>query len=189
MRALGHPSGAYFFHMKIREKEFITYLSEDTIQQRISELANRINADYKGRNPMFIAILNGSFMFASDLFKQIRTAAEISFIKVASYEKFSSTGSVENLIGLAEPLNNRDVIIVEDIIDTGLTMKNILETMKSLGPDSIEIVTLLQKPEALQVDIDIKYCGFEIPNKFVVGYGLDYDGLGSNSKDIFQVKD
>jgi hypoxanthine phosphoribosyltransferase len=175
--------------MKIGEKEFVTYLSEATIQQRIKELADRINSDYKERNPLFIAILNGSFMFAADLLKKLEGAVEISFIKVASYEQLSSTGYVKNLIGLSEPLHNRDVVILEDIIDTGLTMEKVLEMIKDLGPGSIEIVTLLQKPEALKVDLDIKYCGFEIPNKFVVGYGLDYDGLGRNFKEILQVKD
>jgi len=175
--------------MKIREKEFITYLSEDTIQQKIQELATQINSDYKDRNPLFIAVLNGSFMFAADLFKNLDAAVEISFIRVASYEQFSSSGNVSNLIGLTEPLHNRDVVILEDIIDTGLTMEKILEMIKDLSPASIEIVTLLQKPEALKVELDIKYCGFEIPNKFVVGYGLDYDGLGRNFKEILQLKD
>jgi len=128
-------------------------------------------------------------MFAADLFKNLDAAVEISFIKVASYEQFSSTGNVSNLIGLTEPLHNRDVVILEDIIDTGITMEKILEIIKDLDPASIEIVTLLQKPEALKVELNIKYCGFEIPNKFVVGYGLDYDGLGRNFKEILQLKD
>lgn len=175
--------------MKIREKEFITYLSEDTIQQKIQKLAEQINKDYIDRNPLFIAVLNGAFMFAADLFKNLDGAAEISFIKVASYEQFSSTGNVTNLIGLTEPLHNRHVIILEDIIDTGLTMEKILDLISDLSPASIEIVTLLQKPEALKAELNIKYCGFEIPNKFVVGYGLDYDGLGRNFKEILQLKD
>ena len=164
-------------------------MSEDTIQQRIRELADRINSDYRERNPLFIAILNGSFMFAADLFKNLDAAVEISFIKVASYDQFSSSGKVSKLIGLTEPLHNRDVIILEDIIDTGLTMENIKEMIMDQAPGSVEIVTLLHKPEALKVDLNIKYCGFEIPNKFVVGYGLDYDGLGRNFREILQLKD
>ena len=188
MWALEGPSGAYFFRMKIKDKEFITYLSSETIQKKVKDLADRINSDYKDHNPLFIAILNGSFMFAADLFKNLETAAEITFIKVSSYEKLSSTGNVKNLIGVNEPLHQRDGIILEDIIDTGSTMEKILEMVRDLGPASIEIVTLLHKPEALIVDLNIKYIGFEIPNKFVVGYGLDYEGLGRNFKDILQLK-
>lgn len=174
--------------MKIKDKEFETYLSSDQIQKRVKELADQINSDYQGKIPLFIAILNGAFMFASDLFKELNTAVEISFIKVSSYDQLSSSGTVKNLIGLKETLHNRDVIILEDIVDSGLTMVKILEMVKQLEPKSVEVVALLQKPEARKVNVEIKYTGFEIPNKFVVGYGLDYDGLGRNFKDILQLK-
>ena len=174
--------------MKIKDKEFVTYLPSEKIQKRIKELASQIERDYNGRTPVFVAVLNGSFMFAADLFKNLENPAEISFIKVASYEKMSSTGNVKNLIGLNQPLYQRDVIILEDIIDSGLTMERILNLIGELEPNSIEIVSLLYKPEALKVELDIRYTGFEIPNKFVVGYGLDYDGLGRNFKDIWQLK-
>ena len=175
--------------MKIKDKEFVTYISEEVISRKVKELASQINEDYQYLNPIFIAVLNGSFMFAADLFKNLDMAAEIIFIKVASYEQLSSTGNVNSLIGLTEPLHDRNVVIIEDIIDTGFTMKKIMEMLEDLGPKTIEIVTLLYKPEALQVDLNIKYCGFEIQNKFVVGYGLDYDGLGRNFREILQLKD
>jgi hypoxanthine phosphoribosyltransferase len=174
--------------MKIKDKEFETYLSSDQIQKRVKELADRIDTDYQGKNPLFIAILNGAFIFAADLFRQLNTLAEISFIKVSSYDQLSSTGNVKDLIGLNESLHDRDLIILEDIVDSGLTMIKILEIVQEMGPKSVEVVALLQKPEALKVNIEIKYKGFEIPNKFVVGYGLDYDGLGRNFKDILQLK-
>jgi hypoxanthine phosphoribosyltransferase len=174
--------------MKIKDKEFEVLITAEELNQKIKILAERINADYQGKHPLFIAILNGSFMFAADLMKEIEVECGISFIKLASYQDMSSTGSVTELIGLNENIFNRHIVIIEDIIDTGSTMTSVLEEFRQRGVSSVEVVTLLLKPAALQDDIDIKYLGFEIPNIFVVGYGLDYDGLGRNTKAIFQIK-
>ncbi len=174
--------------MKIKDKEFISYLSEEEIQNKIKGLAKKLNSDYKEKKPLFIAILNGSFMFASDLFKEIKLECEISFMKLSSYTEMQSSGNVRELIGLNENVFNRDVIIIEDIVDTGHTMKNVLDQFKDRGVKSVEVVSLLIKPEALENPVEIKYVGFEIPNKFVVGYGLDYDGFGRNTKAIYQLK-
>ncbi len=174
--------------MKVKDKDFVSFLGDEKIQNKIKELASNINKDYKDSKPLFIAILNGSFMFASDLFKEIDLDCQISFMKLSSYQEMESTGNVKQLIGLNENVFKRDVIIIEDIVDTGHTMENILEQFKDRGVNSVEIVSLLVKPEALVNPIDIKYVGFEIPNKFVVGYGLDYDGFGRNSKAIYQLK-
>jgi len=174
--------------MKIKDKNFIPYLNEDEIQKRVKRLASDINKDYKETKPLFIAILNGSFMFASDLFKEVKLDCEISFMKLSSYNELKSTGNVRELIGLNENVFNRDVIIIEDIVDTGHTMKNVLEQFKDRGVKSVEVVSLLIKPEALVNDVVVKYIGFEIPTKFVVGYGLDYDGFGRNTKAIYQLK-
>ncbi len=174
--------------MKVKDKNFVPYLEEDKIQKEIKGLASLINKDYEETKPLFIAILNGSFMFASDLFKEIKLDCEISFMKLSSYDEMNSTGNVRELIGLNENIFNRDVLIIEDIVDTGYTMKNVLEQFKNRGVKSVEVISLLIKPEALVSDVNIKYVGFEIPNKFVVGYGLDYDGFGRNSKIIYQLK-
>lgn len=175
--------------MVVKDKEFQKYISSEEIHQKIKTLAEQINNDYKDKKPLFIAILNGSFMFAADLFKEVKIPCEISFVKVASYEEMESTGNVKQLIGLNENIFNKDVIIIEDIIDTGRTIAKILEEFRSLGASSVEVVTLLQKPEANKSGEKLKYIGFNIPEKFVVGYGLDYDGLGRNLKDIYQLKE
>lgn len=174
--------------MIVKDKNFIPYLNEEEIQKKIKKLASSINTDYKEKKPLFIAILNGSFMFASDLFKEIKLECEISFMKLSSYNEMTSTNTIRELIGINENVFNRDVIIIEDIVDTGHTMKNVLEQFKDRGVKSVEVVSLLIKPEALINPVKIKYVGFEIPNKFVVGYGLDYDGFGRNSKSIYQLK-
>ena len=174
--------------MKIKDKEFEVFIPENELQSKVKSLAASINADYEGKNPLFIAILNGSFMFASDLFKEITINCNISFIKLASYQEMQSSGSVKELIGLNENVFKRHVVIIEDIIDTGGTMQSVLEEFGERGVSSVEIVSLLLKPEALQSEISIKYLGFEIPDVFVVGYGLDYDGLGRNTKAIYQIK-
>jgi len=175
--------------MKIIDKEFEPFIGQDQITVKVKELANLINQDYAGRKPVFLVILNGAFMFAADLMKEIELSSEISFIKLASYEAMASTGQVQELIGLNQALSGQDVIIVEDIIDTGETMAYLLKKLDTLNPKSVEVVTLLLKPEVLQKDIDLRYIGFEIPAKFVVGYGLDYDGFGRNLKDIHQLKE
>ena len=173
--------------IKVHDKSFETYLSEETIQQRIKELAADINKDYAGKRPLFIAILNGSFMFASDLFKYLTIEAEICFIKLASYKGMKSTGKVVTSIGLEEDLFGKEVILIEDIVDTGKTLHNFLPKLVHQQPKSLTIVTLLHKPEATAFPLKLDYIGFEIPNKFVVGYGLDYDGLGRNLKEIYQL--
>ncbi|MBK7561903.1 MAG: hypoxanthine phosphoribosyltransferase [Chitinophagaceae bacterium] len=173
--------------IKIHDKSFETYLSAETIQQRVSEIAAAINTDYKGRRPLFIAILNGSFMFASDLFKHLDIEAELCFIKLASYKGMKSSGNVVTSIGLEDDLFDKEVIIVEDIVDTGKTLHKFLPKLLHQQPQSLKIATLLHKTDATEYPLTLDYVGFTIPNKFVVGYGLDYDGLGRNLKEIYQL--
>ncbi len=173
--------------IKVHDKSFETYLSEETILQRVKELAADINKDYAGKRPLFIAILNGSFMFASDLFKHLNIEAELCFIKLASYKGMKSSGNVVTSIGLEDDLFGKDVIIVEDIVDTGKTLHDFLPKLVHQQPQSLKIVTLLHKSEATSHPLQLDYVGFNIPNKFVVGYGLDYDGLGRNLKEIYQL--
>ena len=173
--------------IKVHDKSFETYLSEETILQRVKEIALAISKDYAGRRPLFIAILNGSFMFASDLFKQLSVEAELCFIKLASYKGLKSSGNVVTSIGLEDDLFGKEVIIVEDIVDTGKTLHNFLPKLHHQQPKSLRIATLLHKSEATEYPLELNYIGFDIPNKFVVGYGLDYDGLGRNLKEIYQL--
>ena len=173
--------------IKVHDKSFGPYLSEETIQQRIKEMAAQINHDYADKRPLFIAILNGSFMFASDLFKHLDIQAELCFIKLASYRGLKSSGNVVTSIGLEDDLFGKDVIIVEDIVDTGKTLHNFLPKLMHQQPKSLKIAALLHKPEATEFPLTLDYIGFDIPNKFVVGYGLDYDGLGRNFKEIYQL--
>lgn len=173
--------------IKVHDKSFGPYLSEETILERVKEIAAQLAEDYKGKKPLFIAILNGSFMFASDLFKQLNMEAELCFIKLASYKGLKSTGNVVTSIGLEDDLFGRDVVIVEDIVDTGKTLHNFLPKLRHQQPRSLKIVTLLHKAEATEYPLQLDYVGFTIPNKFVVGYGLDYDGLGRNLKEIYQL--
>ena len=151
-------------------------------------MAKAINQDYKGTSPIFIGILNGSFMFVGDLMKHITLPGKVSFIKLASYNEMTTSGVIKELIGLNENILEQDVIILEDIIDSGLTITSVIEEFKNKGASSVEVATLLSKPKALKTKIDIKYVGFEIGNEFVVGYGLDYDGLGRNTGAIYQLK-
>jgi len=164
----------------IHDKTFTPFISQETIENRIAELATQINSDYEGRKPVFLVVLNGAFLFASELVKNIPLSSEITFIRLSSYSQTESTGKVRQIIGLEEKLTDRDVIIIEDIVDTGLTMHQLLLQIQDLGPSSIAIATLLHKPEAIKKPVDLRYVGFQIPNRFVVGYGLDYDGLGRN---------
>lgn len=173
----------------IHDKEFEPYIYYQSIIERTNEIANRINVDYIGGNPLFIGVLNGVFMFAADLMKGINLPAEISFIKLSSYEETSSTGNIQELIGLKENLKGKDIIIIEDIIDTGETISHVVRKLRELGPNSVEIATLLLKPEVFNKNIPLKYVGFKIPHKFVIGYGLDYNGHGRNLKDIYQIRD
>lgn len=173
--------------IRVHDKQFEPYLNAAMIADRIKEIAGKLNKDYADKKPLFIAILNGSFMFASDLFKELAIDAEICFIKLASYKGTKSTGHVLTAIGLDMDLFGRDVVIVEDIVDTGKTLSEFLPQLKHQQPASLKIVALLHKPEATVFPITIDYLGFSIPNKFVVGYGLDYDGLGRNIPEIFKL--
>ena len=171
----------------VNSKRFIPYISESDILIRIKEIASDIDRDYSDRRPLFIAILNGSFMFASDLFKDISIEAEICFIKLASYKGTKSSGQVVTAIGLDTDITGRHVVVIEDIIDTGKTMNEFLPQLKNLQPASLKMAALLHKPEATQYPTEIHYLGFQVPNKFLLGYGLDYDGLGRNIREIYQL--
>ena len=174
--------------IQVLDKTFEPYLKEAAIQEKITELAGQLNQDYAGKRPLFLSVLNGSFLFTADLFKQITIEAEVSFIKLASYKGTSSTGNVITAIGLDINVKDRHIIILEDIIDTGKTLHHYLPQLESMQPASVKIAVLLNKKDALLYPVQIDYACFEIPNKFVVGYGLDYDGLGRNSRDIYQLK-
>ncbi|WP_300726837.1 hypoxanthine phosphoribosyltransferase [uncultured Bacteroides sp.] len=175
--------------IQIKDKRFKTFIPEERILKEVDRVADEINRDLAGCNPLFLSILNGSFMFASDLMKRVSIPCEISFVKLASYEGTSSTGCVKELVGLNEDIAGRTVVIVEDIVDTGVTMQRLLEMLKKHNPKEIRIASLLVKPDKLTVDLDINYVAMNIPNDFIVGYGLDYDGLGRNYRDIYTVID
>ena len=174
--------------IQVLDKTFEPYLKEAAIQEKITELAGQLNQDYAGKRPLFLSILNGAFLFTADLFKQITIEAEVSFIKLASYKGTSSTGNVITAIGLDINVKDRHIIILEDIIDTGKTLHHYLPQLENMQPASVKIAVLLNKKEALQYPVQVNYTCFDIPNKFVVGYGLDYDGLGRNTRDIYQLK-
>lgn len=171
----------------VKDKQFEISIKEEEIKARIKEVAAEINADMDGKCPLFLAVLNGAFIFAADLYREITVPSEISFVKIASYSGTETTGVMNDIIGLNQDISGRHVIIVEDIVDTGLTMKHTIETLKQKNPASVSICTLLTKPDKLQVELKLDYVAFSIPNLFVVGYGLDYDQNGRNLKDIYQV--
>lgn len=173
--------------IQVKDKQFEPYLSAKEIDEAVTKVADKLNKDFKGEKVLFLAILNGSFMFASDLLKKIDLECEISFVKVASYSGTSSTGKVKKLIGLMQSLENRNVVIIEDIIDTGNTLDKLLPTLEAEEPKTLSLCTLLFKPEAFKADFEIQYIGKEIPNKFILGYGLDYDEMGRNLADIYQI--
>lgn len=173
--------------IQVKDKTFAISIPELELKQQIKRVADEITRDYVGRQPVFLAVLNGSFIFAADLLREIDLPCEISFVKLASYQGTNSTGSIREVIGLNIDITDRPVIIVEDIVDTGLTMAHMLDTLKGHNPASIDICTLLLKPTKLQVKLDIRYCCKEIPDDFVVGFGLDYDGFGRNTKDIYTI--
>ncbi len=173
--------------IQVLDKKFKPYIKAQQIKEQIDKLAKQINEDYAGKKPLFIAILNGSFMFASDLFKELTIDAEICFIKLASYKGTKSTGNVITSIGLDMTLTGRHVVIIEDIVDTGKTLHEFLPQLESQQPASLKIAALLHKPEALVHALKIDYIGFNVPNKFLLGFGLDYDGLGRNLKEIYQL--
>jgi hypoxanthine phosphoribosyltransferase len=172
--------------MKIRDLDFEKFISEEEIRQKIASIAEKIDLHYKEKTPVFLPILNGSFMFGADLLKQISIPCRVSFVKISSYVGTVSSGQIKTLIGLDESLFNQHILIVEDIIDTGLTLQKIVEELKSLGTKSVEVISLLRKKPARDRGIVVKYLGFEIESEFVVGYGLDYDGLGRNLKEIYK---
>ena len=171
----------------LHNKAFEPYLPEALILEKVKELAEKLNHDYADKKPLFIAILNGSFMFASDLFKYVTIEAEICFIKLASYKGTKSTGQVVTAIGTDIDITNRHVVVLEDIIDTGKTLSHFLPQLQNQQPASLKTAILLHKPEATVFEVPIDYCCFSIPNKFVLGYGLDFDGYGRNIKEIYQL--
>ena len=173
--------------IRIKDKQFNTFITEEQILKEVARVGEEINRDLADANPLFVSVLNGSFMFTADLMKHVSVPCEISFVKLASYAGTSSTGKVKELVGLNDDITGRTIVIVEDIIDTGLTMERLIETLKARNPKEIRIATLLVKPDKLKVDLDINYIAMSIPNDFIVGYGLDYDGLGRNYRDIYTV--
>lgn len=173
--------------VKIKDKTFKTSIPEAEILEKVKVVADRINKDFEGKKPVFLAVLNGSFIFAADLMRMITIPSEISFVKYASYEGTSSTGKMKELVGMNQDLAGRHVIIVEDIVDSGFTMAHMIEDLKKLNPASVEICSLLVKPGNLKVNLDINYAVMEIPNDFIVGYGLDYDQEGRNLRDIYTI--
>lgn len=171
--------------VRILDKKFRVLISEQAIRKRIDEIALQINRDFTGSEVIFVGILNGAFMFAADLFRKTELNARITFVKLASYQGTSSTGSIKELIGWNEDMVNRKVIVVEDIIDTGATLERIVNELVIRNVAEIRIATMLLKPAAYKLDIPVNYIGFEIPNNFVVGYGLDYNGYGRNLPSIY----
>ena len=174
-------------NIQIKDKEFALSIPEEEILKAVKEVGLAINRDLEGTNPLFICVLNGAFMFAGDLMKTINIPCEMTFIKLSSYDGLYTSGTVKEIIGLNESVVGRNVVVVEDIVDTGITMERILSSLKAKGASDIHIATFLQKPDALQKDIKIDYVAMKIPNDFIVGYGLDYDGYGRNLKDIYTV--
>lgn len=173
--------------IQVHDRKFRPFLDPAVIAGRVKELATRIDKDYGELNPLFISVLNGSFIFAADLFRCLTIEAEISFIKLASYKGTTSTGNVVTAIGMEESLSGRHVILLEDIIDTGKTLHSFLPELLQRQPESLKIAAFLVKPEALKFNIHADYFGFEIPDKFVLGYGLDYDGLGRNLPGLYEL--
>ena len=173
--------------IKIHDKYFKPFISAEEIDNNIQRIAKKINVDMEGKTPIFMSILNGAFMFASDLLKNIDIPCEISFVKLSTYQGTKSTEKVRELIGFSESLKDRNIVIVEDIVDSGFTMENVLAQLKKIGVADVKIATLLFKPAAFTKSYNIDYIGFEIPNDFIVGYGLDYDGQGRNLRDIYKI--
>lgn len=174
--------------VRIKDKNFKLSITESEILDRVKNVANQINNDLEGKNPVFLSVLNGAFMFTSDLMKYVSIPSEISFIRLSSYSGTESTGCVKSLMGLTTDIKDRTVVVVEDIVDTGLTMLKLLEILRQYGPKEIRICTLLFKPDKLKVDLNIDYVAMSIPNDFIVGYGLDYDEYGRNLPEIYTVE-
>lgn len=177
-------------NVTIHDKEFELFIPYEKIRAIVEEMAEKMNNDFKDKNPLFLCILNGSFMFAAEIYKRISLLdAEISFIKLASYEGTKTSGAVKQLIGLNEDLTGRTVVVLEDIVDSGITIAHTIEQIQAKNPAEIKIATLILKPEAVQIKVQLDYVGIEIPNDFIVGYGLDYNGRGRNLIDIYKVVD
>ena len=175
--------------VKIKDKSFETSITEAEITPRVKAVAEQINHDMAGKNPLLLAVLNGAFVFAADLMRELTIPCEISFVKLASYQGVTSSGTVKEVIGINENLAGRTIIIVEDIVESGLTMKRMIESIGTRNPASVHICTLLLKPDRLQVPLDIEYVAFSIPNDFILGYGLDYDQQGRQLRDIYTLKE
>ena len=174
--------------VKIKDKEFELFLSQDKIENAIDTVAQRLNTDLAGKDPLFICVLNGSFMFASELMKRLAIPCELSFVKMSSYKGISSSGKIKEIYGLEEDIKGRTIVIVEDIVDTGYTMSLMLEQLMLDEPKEILVASMLLKPDALKEKVQLDYVALEIPNDFIVGYGLDYDGYGRNLADIYKIK-
>lgn len=174
--------------VKVRDKEFELFISEAEIIQAIDRIAEKMNIDLEGKDPLFVCILNGSFMFAAELMKKVSVPSEISFVRMASYQGTKSTGKIKEIYGLEEDIEGRTIVIIEDIVDTGHTMSLILDQLACDNPKEIKVATLLFKPEALKTDVKLDYVALEIPSDFIVGFGLDYDGYGRNLADIYKIK-
>ena len=171
--------------VQVKDKRFVLSIGREEIEKEVARVAHEINRDLAGKQPLFIGVLNGAFMFASDLMKHITLPCELTFVKLASYEGIASKGNVKVMLGLSETITGRDVVIVEDIVDTGLTMQRMLKLLEQCRPASVRIATLLLKPDKLKVELPVDYVAMRIPNDFIVGYGLDYDGYGRNYPDIY----
>lgn len=174
--------------IQVLDKEFGPSITAAEILTQVRRVASEINRDYQGESPLFLVVLNGAFIFAADLMREISLPSEVSFVKLASYEGTSTTGTVREVIGLNTDITGRPVIIVEDIVESGITMAHMIDTLKKQNPKSIDICTLLLKPQKMEVKLDIRYVAMEIPNDFILGYGLDYNGLGRGLKDIYTLK-
>ncbi len=173
--------------IRVKDKTFAISIPKEKIQEEVRRVATEINRDMEGKDPLFMPVLNGSFIFAADLLREVTVPCEVSFIKLASYQGFQSTGEIREVIGLSADITGRHVVIVEDIIDSGVTMAHMIDTLSKQNPASISVCSCLVKPQALKVDVPIHYRCFAIPNDFILGYGLDYDGYGRNTKDIYTV--
>lgn len=173
--------------VQVHDRYFKPFISEDAIQKEVSRLAREMNHDLAGKDPIFLGILNGAFMFASDLYKQLSFPCQITFLKLASYSGTESTGSVKQLIGINRDLKDRVVVVLEDIVDTGVTLETIIRQLRGYEPQELLVATFLHKPDATIKAVKLDYVGMEIPNDFIVGYGLDYDGYGRNFREIYQL--
>ena len=173
--------------VKIKDKSFRVSIPEAEIKERVKALAEQMSKDLEGKNPIFLGVLNGSFIFAADLMREMTIPCEISFVKLASYQGTTSTGKVQEVLGINENLSGRTVVIVEDIVESGQTMKQMIESLGTRNPESVRICTLFFKPEKLKEELNLDYVAFSIPDDFILGYGLDYDGLGRELKDVYTI--